>query len=138
MTWKSTLSKSFDFVCGLLPAVFFGCWALIGTVVSLIYLTSSDSIVTSLLLLGVSSVGWIACISLGIVLTTREKTVNKVLHIIFLVTGIIILVPVIFIVLTQQNFDNTLYLLLPFSAISLVFVAIKSIFLLSRASEVQP
>ena len=128
-------SRVIDIVFGFLPAVFVGFWALVGIISSFPPLFSGNSNRVNYLAFFLPSIiGFFACISLMVVSIFQEQTKNKKLHIVLLAAGVIetaILFIYFFSAMTSFSW-------LPLIAISIVAVAIKCIFMLSRASEVQP
>jgi hypothetical protein len=140
MTQNSTPSRVIDIAFGFLPAAFVGCWALVGTAFTFPSLFSGESkSYTSYLMIFLPSItGFLACISLMVVTTSREQTKNKKLHIILLTAGIIETIILFMYLLVTAPSTITSFIWLPLIAISLVFTAFKSISMLSLSLEVKP
>lgn len=137
LTWKSPLSIGFDIVFGVLPAIYFA-------VVSLFFLFSSElnqvfnNFFGHLTFLGIGLFGLITALSLIYVIFARENTANKFFFKIILSFGILlaIFVPILLWILNLTNQTNLSYPLIGFITaveIPIVIVAIKHIYLLSRA-----
>lgn len=137
MNWNSMSSRIFDVLFGVLPALFFGFWAAFGCYATATFFTqqlNSDRLGIVLLFL-ISLIGLFACLSLIYVSFARESTRSKNLHIGFLALGIAASF-VLFLFPSPLGFINNLKTIFPFVSISLVLVAAKQIYLLSRVQKV--
>ncbi len=139
MSWNSPSSVAIDFVFGVLPALFCGFWAAIGCwITGLLFMRQNKADdVDFFIIFCISLSGLLACLSLIYVTFARENTRSKVLHTIFLVLGIVTSI-LLLIFPSPVNLVQSLNSFFPYLAISLVLIAAKHIFMLSRASEVQP
>jgi hypothetical protein len=137
LTWKSPLSIGFDVVLGVLPAIYFA-------VVSLIFLFDSElhhtfnDLLGRLTFFGIGLSGLVTTLSLIYVTFAREHTANKFFFKIILGFGIFlaIFVPLLLWILNLIKQISLNYSLIGFITaleIPIVIVAIKHIYLLSRA-----
>jgi hypothetical protein len=136
MNWNSTPSRVFDVLFGVLPALFFGFWAAIGCYSTLTFFGSkfnSDGL-GIILLFFISLCGLLACLSLIYVSVARENTRSKMLIIGLLALGIAAST-ILFIFPSPLAYIDNLRIVFPFFAISLVLVAAKHIYLLSRVTQ---
>jgi hypothetical protein len=139
MNWNSPISRATDVIFGVLPALYFGFWAVIECYFSAISFMNQfirDRVGLFLLFL-LSLAGLRACLSLIYVSIARENVRSRKWNIVFLVFGIAVTV-LMFIFPTPLNLMNGLKTVFPYFAISLVLIATKHIFMLSLPSEVQP
>jgi hypothetical protein len=136
MTWNSLPSRIFDVLFGVFPALFFGFWAAFGCYATATFFAqqlNNDRLGTILLFL-ISLIGLFACLSLIYVSLARENTRSKMLIIGLLALGIAASI-ILFIFPSPLGYIDSLKIVFPFFAISLVLVAAKQIYLLSRVTQ---
>jgi hypothetical protein len=136
VNWNSTLSRTTDIVFGVLPALFFGFWAAIGCYSTITFFTSTfnnDRLGIFLLFL-ISFCGLLACLSLIYVSIARENIRSRKLNMVFLAFGIVITI-VLIVFPSPLNHIDTLKTVFPYFAISLVLIAVKQIYFLSRVAQ---
>jgi hypothetical protein len=141
LRWNSNFSVAVDLLFGMLPALPLTFYAFLGCVLTLPSVARLDSDLLKgdvFLVLGVSLFGLLSCTSLMAVAITRGKTKFRQLHIFFLGLGFFLLITLATIVpIYTRSFDLVIPIILLFG-IPMAFIALKFIYLLSRASEVQP
>jgi hypothetical protein len=136
---NGALSRVIDFIFGVLPALFFGFWAIIGCWFSTISFMNQfirDRMGLFLIFL-LSFVGLLACASLVYVIIAQKSVRSKQWNIVLLVGGIAVTV-LMFIFPSPLNFATNLKTVFPYFAIILVLIAAKQILMLSLSSEVTP
>jgi hypothetical protein len=139
VNWNSTFSRAIDFIFGVLPALFFSFWAIIGCWFSAISFMNQfirDRMGLFLFFL-LSFVGLLACASLIYVIIAQKNVRSKEWNIVLLIGGIAVTV-LMFVFPSPLNFATSLKTVFPYFAISLVLIAAKQILMLSLSSEVTP
>ena len=136
MNWNGNLSRVFDALFGVLPALYFGFWAVIGCYLTVSFFVNqfdNDKLGISLLFL-ISLCGLLACLSLIYVSIARENVRARKLNMVLLAFGIVVAV-VFFVFPSPINYMDNLETVSHYFAVSLVLVAAKQIYLLSRVAQ---
>jgi hypothetical protein len=137
LTWKSPISIGFDIVFGVLPAIYLA-------LVSSTLLFSLDSrqifsdLIGTLTIFSIGLIGLVTTLSLIYVIFTRENTLNRTIFKATLGLGVFlaVFVPAFLWILNLINRSTSAYSVIEFIIaveIPIVIVAIKHIYLLSRA-----
>ncbi len=136
MNWNSPSSRVIDVLFGVLPALYFAFWAVLGCYSTITFFGSkfNNDGLGIILLFVISLCGLLACISLIYVSVARENTRSKMLITGLLALGIAASI-ILFIFPSPVGYIDNLKIVFPFFAISLVLVAAKQIYLLSRGTQ---
>ncbi len=133
LQWNTTISRGIDVLFGVLPALYFAFWAVLGCYI-MVTAPNIEQNLNALVIFALCLGGLTACISLIYVSITREITRSKTLHMVLLALGVLVAI-ILFVFPSPLSFIGGLNTVFPFLALSLVLVATKHIYLLARVEQ---